>query len=558
MKRNKVKDYIYLFLFGLAALFIGTYMICKPKEELLDIIMSWIFGIFLLLFGLFVIFLVVYESIKFKQEPVKNEIISTRKRILGSLYGFFVGDALGVPVEFLSRDKLKSDPVTDMIGNGTHNQPKGTWSDDSSMVLATIDSLYENKDKNIKNGIIDYNDLMDKFLKWKEKGEYTPFGKMFDIGYTTEAALLKYKKDNNDPFCGTNDIKSNGNGSLMRMLPIVLYSERYYGASNHVFVRQTADYQIIREASSLTHSHILSIVACHIYNMYLSYCFSYYLDAKSAYSALSNYFKDFFEKKRVGNEEDTELCKQYFHRLIYEDISKVNLSEIKSSGFVVDTLESSIYCILTTNNYKDAVLKAVNLGEDTDTIAAITGSIAGALYGIDNIPEEWINSLQRKELIDEYVNKFLEIDDMKTNLMEEFKVKATNMDRVKRRKEKMTKDSWDIKELGKDAITIDTNIVLSKEDKEKLDYGHAPAGMDDHWFMYVDLDEKTINYHRSWTGIQIFKGFYKEEDNKIVIYKVLVNSNLKQYDKKSKEKEIENFRHFIENDIKNNIEENKQ
>jgi len=124
-----------------------------------------------------------------------NKEISMQDRIKGSLYGFFVGDALGVPVEFVSRDELGTRPVKDMLEYGTHNQPKGTWSDDSSMVLATIDSMYNNQDTFLSDKIINYNDLMERFLNWKLKADYTPHSKLFDIGNSTSDALSRYQNN---------------------------------------------------------------------------------------------------------------------------------------------------------------------------------------------------------------------------------------------------------------------------------------------------------------------------------------------------------------------------
>ena len=144
--------------------------------------------------------------------------------IRDSVYGFAVGDALGVPVEFKSRNELKKFPVIGMSGYGTHQMPKGCWSDDTSMILATMDSIIE------KNNI-DYEDIMFKFCEWYRYGKYTANGVFFDIGIATSQSLNKYIAGISPIYCGQSDERSNGNGSLMRILPIVLYS--YYNNSSN-------------------------------------------------------------------------------------------------------------------------------------------------------------------------------------------------------------------------------------------------------------------------------------------------------------------------------------
>ena len=319
-------------------------------------------------------------------KPVKNTLESDR--INGSLFGFLVGDALGVPVEFISRAELKRNKVKEMLEYGTHNQPIGTWSDDSSMVIATIDSLIENKK-------IDYYDIMDKFVKWYSDAEYTPWGVVFDIGNATASALLKYKKDKSTFISGSNSEYSNGNGSLMRILPISLYLH-YNGGEL---------FDVIQNISSMTHAHIYSVFSCFIYSVLIDE-FLKASDIHKAYLNMQLKIKNFLEdanNQNIGNLED---LKNKFNRLIYNDIATLYENDIKSSGFVIDSLEASIWCLLTTKNFKDAVLKAVNLGDDTDTIGALTGALAGLIYGIDNIPREWINVLGRKDYLADLINKF--------------------------------------------------------------------------------------------------------------------------------------------------------
>lgn len=319
-----------------------------------------------------------------------NIPVSINDRIKGSIIGFIVGDALGVPVEFIGRETLKNNKINDMEEYGTHNQPKGTWSDDSSMMIATIDGLINSSLPNIN-----YTHIMKNFLKWKMNGEFTPFNHVFDIGNATSYALSRYQErintnNENDVICGTGDISSNGNGSLMRILPVSLilhFMNLDYFSSDY--------YEVIKTISGMTHSHNYSILGCYIYSIFVSEL----LKGNDKIVAYNN-LKTICENIKVDGIE-------VYNRIIKSDISKLRENEIKSSGYVVDTLEAVIWSFLTTNNYKDAVLKAVNLGDDTDTVGAIAGGLAGIYYGYGMIPKTWIDELQKKEYIIQITNNFI-------------------------------------------------------------------------------------------------------------------------------------------------------
>jgi len=176
-----------------------------------------------------------------------------KDKILGGIIGLCVADALGVPVEFQSRESLKRNPVTDMQGYGTYNQPPGTWSDDTSMTLCLLDSLATG---------LDYSDIMQKFLLWYNKAEYTPHGNVFDIGIATRNALVRYKQGTPALQCGGTSEYDNGNGSLMRILPLAFYLRQQYGSS---YTDNSEAFNIIHNVSSLTHAHKRSLIACGIY-----------------------------------------------------------------------------------------------------------------------------------------------------------------------------------------------------------------------------------------------------------------------------------------------------
>lgn len=304
-------------------------------------------------------------------------------KLVDGILGFAIGDALGVPAEFKSREELKRYPIIDMIGYGTYNVPAGTFSDDTSMTLATIHSI-------IETGTIDTNDLADKFLKWFRKAEYTATGACFDIGRTTLQALAKYElKQEEAVNCGGAGEYDNGNGSLMRILPIVYY----------IYYKQLKDYmkiyELVRDVSSITHSHEISVLGCYIYTKYgLSL-----LEGKDK-------LKAYQELQQLNYSMFSEYAISKYSRILNSNIADVPEEDISSSGYVVSTLEAVMWLFLNAEDYNTTILKAVNLGEDTDTVGAITGGLLGIYYGINSIKDNWKQSLKRYDYIIDLCNKF--------------------------------------------------------------------------------------------------------------------------------------------------------
>lgn len=307
--------------------------------------------------------------------------------VLNGIMGLCVGDVLGVPVEFVDRKTLMNNPVTDMRAYGTYNQPAGTWSDDTSLILCLTDSLSKG---------LDYKDMMNNFSKWFNMGEYTPYGEVFDVGGTTREALMRYKKGINPLECGGTSEYSNGNGSLMRILPILFYLNSLYGTE---FMENDEAFQIIHNISSLTHGHKRSQIACGIYISVATELIGK-MDLKLAIK--SGIFKA-IEYYRESKHYSDEL--KHFKRLDSNHFEKIPIDEIRSSGYVVHTLEAAIWCLLNTKSYKDCVLRAVNLGSDTDTVAAVAGGLAGLYYGYDDIPKEWLDTIARREYIEDLCNQ---------------------------------------------------------------------------------------------------------------------------------------------------------
>ncbi len=305
-----------------------------------------------------------------------------RPEIKDGMFGLAIADAVGVPAEFKSREMMKRYPITDMVGYGTHNQPEGTWSDDSSMAIATMDSINECNE-------INYADIMKKFSEWACNSKYTATGVFFDIGITTSSSIDRYIKGIPPLQCGEQSIRSNGNGSLMRILPVVLYC-RYKGLSREEAI------EIVSNVSALTHAHEISKLGCVIYQDYINELLDG-KDKKTAYENLGDYdYSPYFSDESI----------KYYKRVLDGSLENLPEKDIRSSGFVVDTLEASIWSNLNANNYEDSVLQAINLGEDTDTVGAVTGSIAGILYGYESMPKYWRENLKSKEYLEDLCNKF--------------------------------------------------------------------------------------------------------------------------------------------------------
>lgn len=307
---------------------------------------------------------------------------------LSAIMGSCVADALGVPVEFNRREQLRRNPVIDMRSYGTYNQPAGTWSDDTSMTLCTLDSLSKG---------LDYKDIMDKFLSWYKKGEYTPFGETFDIGIGTSKALTKYANGEEPLKSGGTGERDNGNGSLMRILPVLFYLQKTYGEN---WIEKEESYQIIHNISALTHAHKRSMIACGIYLTIADYISKEYDIKEAVEQGIKKSFQ-FYENKEEFKEE-----LKHYKRIKDKNFYKLQESEIRSTGYVVYTLEASLWCLLSSDNYKECVLKAVNLGEDTDTVGAIAGGLAGLYYGYKGIPKEWIEVIHRREFVEDICESF--------------------------------------------------------------------------------------------------------------------------------------------------------
>ncbi len=391
------------------------------------------------------------------------------------MMGLVTGDALGVPVQFRSREEIAerqagtvrlpgqeeivnhpAGPVTGMEGFGTYNMPPGTWSDDSSMALATLESIR-------RLGAVDPDDMMENFLRWEFEGAFTPFGYAFDEGNTCSSAIWRYRDERDWRTCGKTGDHANGNGALMRILPVCIY---YVERQKNVCTPDDEAIDGIHTATMLTHNHLRAKMASGLYYFMVKSIIRARETARE--TALPEQGADLVPVQASGHanaagpasdtapaeglaaaaqanpvnaaasetkaaaaapglttflqrglDEGFAYYRQDFRNLtemarfsrLY-DLGKfrdVPEDGIRSTGYVLDSLEAAVWCLITTGSLRDALLKAVNLGDDTDTVAAIAGGLAGLYYGYDAIPAEWLEALQGKEVLESvdknYVNR---------------------------------------------------------------------------------------------------------------------------------------------------------
>jgi ADP-ribosylglycohydrolase len=308
-----------------------------------------------------------------------------KNKIKGALFGLAVGDALGVPVEFKTRDYLKANPIKGMTGYGSWQQPAGTWSDDSSLAFCLAESLTKG---------YDLNDIANNFVQWLQEGYWGAHHKVFDVGGATRHAITMLIKGFPPTVSGCASEDDNGNGSLMRILPLLFYIKD---------LPINERYTKVKEVSSITHAHFRSVFSCFIYIEFSLQL----LNGVDKFIAYKNTQKlvTAFAASNDFNPNEIRL----FARLLGDNIKEVKESEISSTGYVLHTLEASIWCILNTEDYATAVLKAVNLGGDTDTTGCVTGGLAGLLYGYKDIYQVWVAELAREKDIESLCARLLNV-----------------------------------------------------------------------------------------------------------------------------------------------------
>jgi len=301
--------------------------------------------------------------------------------VRGTLFGAAVGDALGVPVEFTEREELRKTPVTDLVGGGVHGQPVGTFSDDASLTFCLAEALTVD---------FDLQNVAKNFVEWLNNGYWAVDGKVFDVGRGTLKAIHNLYNGVAPESAGGRSPHDNGNGSLMRISPLAFYIRK-------MPVRDRFD--IVKKVSSITHGHIRSVIACFCYLEFMLQI----LDGKNifdAYKSMQVSVPDFLESLSI---DPSEIG--LFDRLLKHNICELPEDRIDSGGYVISTLEASMWCLLTTGSYREAVIKAVNLGDDTDTTGCVAGAAAGLYYGYGGIPEEWVGNIAKRGEIDDLAQR---------------------------------------------------------------------------------------------------------------------------------------------------------
>jgi ADP-ribosyl-[dinitrogen reductase] hydrolase len=287
-------------------------------------------------------------------------------RAAGCLLGLAVGDALGATLEFTSPGLFK--PLTEMIGGGPFALKAGEWTDDTSMALCLAESLVDCG--------FDPKDQIERYIRWWKHGHLSSTGRCFDIGNTVRAALSSYQR-RGAPFSGSDDPYSAGNGSIMRLAPVPMFSRNPDEAVFHS-----------RESSRTTHQAPAAIDACR----YLGGILWGLIHGASKEEVLEPHYHP-----AGGTWDDLHpaigeiAMGSYKHR---------NPPEIRGSGYVAHSLEAALWAFHHSTDFRSGALMAVNLGEDADTTGAVYGQIAGAFYGRSGIPDEWVKRLARLELID--------------------------------------------------------------------------------------------------------------------------------------------------------------
>ena len=259
-----------------------------------------------------------------------------------AMYGLAIGDAVGLPYQFFKRGTFV---CADMDGHGTYDMPAGTWSDDTSMAVATAHSLALN------NGKVDVEDIRDRFMMWLYEENYI-IDVCYDVGGTTMRALTRGVPGKSE--------RDNGNGSLMRILPLAFTD---------------CDDTDIWKVSGITHGHWIACMGCVIY-----------IDVA----------RRLLKGEKLDDIVRTLDYGEPFDRLT--KLAKMPEYEVRSTGYVVDTLEAALWSLLQTGNYRDVILMAVNLGDDTDSVAAVAGGLAGIMYELD---DDWYGRLRGKSVIEQ-------------------------------------------------------------------------------------------------------------------------------------------------------------
>jgi len=308
-----------------------------------------------------------------------TNLLSCRNGILG----FAIGDAMGVPNECCAREELMENPVTEMIGYRSHEVPKGSWSDDTSLVLATMDSVIEKRK-------IDPEDMATKYLEWLKEAKYTPLNETFGIGGTTFKALARFEaRLRPAEECGGDGELDNRNGALRRMLPLAYFV--YFKN-----LQEDKIYELVRKISGITHRNEVSQMGCFIYVVFANELLNKKTKEEAYEKIKSIAYYQYFRMETI----------EKFERILSGKLLNLGLEKIDSGAYVVHTLEAILWVFFHTHNFNSAIIGAINLGNATDTIGACVGGLAGIQYTLKDINPHWEKDLIKYDMIKEMCVKF--------------------------------------------------------------------------------------------------------------------------------------------------------
>ena len=299
-------------------------------------------------------------------------------RFRGSLLGLAVGDALGAPVEFKPRGSFQ--PITDLNGGGPFNLKAGDWTDDTSLALCLAESLIEKR-------VFDPRDQAEKYVRWWREGYMSSTGNCFDIGNTTKASLQRFM-DQGNPYSGPTSPETGSNGSLMRLAPVPLF---YYDIP-----RQAVEYSGL--SSKVTHGADEAVDSCR----YLGALIVGALKGEKKETLISPRYEPemgIWNEKPLTEKVDAVAAGSFRH---------LEPPEIRAQGSAVKTLEAALWGFTKGSSFEEGCLLAVNLGDDSDTVGAVYGQLAGSYYGVQQIPKKWINGLSKIDIIESTAKRLFE------------------------------------------------------------------------------------------------------------------------------------------------------
>ncbi len=312
-----------------------------------------------------------------------------RDRYLGCLLGLATGDALGTTLEFNTPGSFT--PIADMIGGGPFELKPGEWTDDTSMALCLAESLIEREAFDPTRTAPRSGasvDQLERYVRWWREGYLSSNGICFDIGGTVRSALTRFRQTH-EPYCGSADPNTAGNGSIMRLAPVPM---RYARDSIEAIARSG-------ESSRTTHGAPAAIDACRYFGSLIVGALNGVDKDKLLspwYSAVSGYWGE----RPLESSIDEIAGGSFKHK---------QPPEIQGTGYVVHSLEAALWAFYRSDSFREGCLLAVNLGDDADTTGAVYGQLAGAYYGAAQIPSEWREKLAKRDLIERFAEQLLRL-----------------------------------------------------------------------------------------------------------------------------------------------------